>query len=115
MQIFHSQLSNERRKEYYHKIIEVKTFLSIIYHLHVESKKYNKLLCGTKKQTHTYREEISGYQWAEREGGGAKWRWESKRYKHLGIKQVTRTYCTTQGTQSMFSNNHKWNITFENL
>lgn len=69
MQIFHSQLSNERRKEYYHKIIEVKTFLSIIYHLHVESKKYNELVNITKKkQSHRYREQNSGYQFGGVEG-----------------------------------------------
>ena len=33
------------------------------YHLYVESKKYNKLVNKTKtKQTHRYREKISGYQ-----------------------------------------------------
>ena len=36
------------------------------YHLHVESKKYNKLVNITKKkQTHGYREQTSGYQWGE--------------------------------------------------
>ena len=34
----------------------------IVYHLYVESKKYNKLVNITKKkQTHRYREQTSGY------------------------------------------------------
>ena len=37
---------------------------TVWYHLHVKSKKYNKLVTITKrKQTHRYREQISGYQW----------------------------------------------------
>ena len=35
---------------------------------YVEPKKYNKLLNKTKKQTHRYREETSGYQWEEGKG-----------------------------------------------
>ena len=36
------------------------------YHLHVESKKYNKVVNITKKkQTHSYREQTSGYQWGK--------------------------------------------------
>ena len=36
----------------------------------MESKKYNKLVNITKrKQTHRYREQISGYQWGEGRGG----------------------------------------------
>ena len=37
----------------------------------MESKKYNKLVNMTKKQTHKYREQISDYQWGEGSGGGA--------------------------------------------
>ena len=44
---------------------------TVWYHLYVESKKYNKLVNKTKKkQTHTYREQISGYQWGEGRGEG---------------------------------------------
>ena len=35
----------------------------------MESKKYNKLVCITKKQ-HTHREQTSGYQWGKRRGRG---------------------------------------------
>ena len=39
---------------------------TVWYHLYVESKKYNKLVNITKqKQTHSYREQTSGYQWGE--------------------------------------------------
>ena len=38
---------------------------TISYHLYAESKKYDKLINITKKkQTHRYREQNSGYQWA---------------------------------------------------
>ena len=41
------------------------------YKLYVESKKCNKLVNKTKyKQTHRYREQTSGYQWGEGNGGG---------------------------------------------
>ena len=37
----------------------------------MESKKYNKLVNQTKKkETHQYREQISGYQWGEGRGRG---------------------------------------------
>ena len=39
-------------------------------HLYVESKKYNKLVNITKKQTHRYREQTSGYQCGEGTGEG---------------------------------------------
>ena len=40
--------------------------LICVYHLYMESKKYNKLVNKTKKkQTHRYREQTSGYQWGE--------------------------------------------------
>ena len=44
---------------------------TVSYHLHVGSKKYNKLVNITKKkQTHRYREQASGHQWGEgREAG----------------------------------------------
>ena len=35
---------------------------SMYYHLHMKSKKWNKLVNKTKKQTHRYREQISGYE-----------------------------------------------------
>ena len=36
------------------------------YHLYVESKKYNKVVnIAKQKQTHSYREQTSGYQWGE--------------------------------------------------
>ena len=39
---------------------------TVSYHLHVGSKKYNKLVNITKKKhTYSYREQISGYQWDE--------------------------------------------------
>ena len=38
---------------------------TVCYHLHAESKKYNKLVNRTKKETHGYREQSSGYQWVE--------------------------------------------------
>ena len=51
-------------------------------HLHMESKRYNKLVYMTKrKQTHRYREKTSGYQW-EREGGSGK----------IGIDTSTNSY-----------------------
>ena len=38
---------------------------------HVESKKYNKVVNITKKnQTHSCREQASGYQWGEGRGEG---------------------------------------------
>ena len=41
------------------------------YHLHVESKKCNKLVNITeKKQTHRYREQTRGYHWGEGRGRG---------------------------------------------
>ena len=43
---------------------------TVQYNLYVGSKKYNKLVNITKtKQTHTYREQTSSYQWGV--GGGA--------------------------------------------
>ena len=45
----------------------------ISYHLHAESKKYNKVVNITKKkQTHRYREPTSGYQWGEESRGGTR-------------------------------------------
>ena len=39
---------------------------TVLYHLYVESKKYNKLVTIiTKKQTHRHREQTSGHQWGE--------------------------------------------------
>ena len=39
---------------------------TVLYHLHVESKNYNKLVNKTKKkQTCRYREQTSVYQWGE--------------------------------------------------
>ena len=37
----------------------------------MESKKYNKLVNITKKQTHRYREQCSGYQWGDEKGRGS--------------------------------------------
>ena len=34
---------------------------TVCYHLHAESKKYNKLVNRTKKETHGYGEQSSGY------------------------------------------------------
>ena len=49
-------------------------------HLHVESKKYNKLVNKTeKKLTHRYREQASDYQWAEGTGEGKDRGRENKR------------------------------------
>ena len=50
---------------------------------YVEPKKYNKLLNITKKQTHRYREQTSGYQWEEGKGEG---QYMGERYKLLCIK-----------------------------
>ena len=36
----------------------------------MESEKYNKLVNITKKQTHRYREQTSGYLWGEERGSG---------------------------------------------
>ena len=42
----------------------------MVYHLYVESEKYNKLVnLAKKKQTHQYREQTSGSS-GEKEGGG---------------------------------------------
>ena len=38
----------------------------------------------------------------------------SKRYKQLGIKYITRIYCTTQGIEPIFYNNFQWSIAFKN-
>ena len=47
------------------KISLIKTNI-VWYHLHVESKKYNKLVNTTKKnETHRYREQTSGCLWKE--------------------------------------------------
>ena len=46
---------------------------TLLYHLYVESKKYNKLVNITKKkQTHRYREQTNGCRWSRGEyrGGG---------------------------------------------
>ena len=52
---------------------------TVWYHLYVESKKYKKPVNITKKkQTHRYREEISGYQWGEGKDEG---RYRSKLLK----------------------------------
>ena len=60
---------------------------TILYHLHVESKKLQQLLNTTKKkQTHKYREETGGYQW--KKGGGAISELRSERYKLLGIREA---------------------------
>ena len=41
------------------------------YHLHVEAKKYDRLVNITKKkQAHRYKEQTSGYQWGEGWGRG---------------------------------------------
>ena len=49
------------------EISQTKT--NTVYHLYLESKKYNKLVNITEKQQiHRYRAQISGYQW---EVGGA--------------------------------------------
>ena len=90
-----------------------------VYHLYVESQKYNKPVNITKKkQTHRYRKQTSNYQWGEERGEGYQWeegRGEGvKRYKLLCIKLATRIYCTTLGIQLIFYNNYKWSITFKN-
>ena len=47
----------------------------MLYHLHVESKKYNKQTNVMKqKQTHRYREQTSGYQWREEMGSQDRWK-----------------------------------------
>ena len=52
-----------------------------VYHLYVESKKYNKLVnIAKKQQTHRYKEQSSGYQWGEGKG------LRIKKYKLLGVK-----------------------------
>ena len=62
------------------KISLIKTNI-VWYHLHVESKKYNKLMNLTKKkQTHKYREQTSGYQRGERRGKG--------QYKAKGLRST---------------------------
>ena len=62
------------------KISLIKTNI-VRYHLHVESKKYNKLMNLTKKkQTHKYREQTSGYQRGERRGNA--------QYKAKGLRST---------------------------
>ena len=65
------------------EISQTKT-ITVCYHLYVESKKYNKLVNITKKETDRYREQMSGYQWLGegcREGRGEdKIGVEDKRY-----------------------------------
>lgn len=74
------------------------------------SKKYNKLVNITKKQTHRYRELTSGYQWGKGSGGKT---WVGvKSYKLLGIKLITRIHHTTWGVEPIFHSNCKWSITF---
>ena len=62
----------------------------------MESKKYNILVNITKKkQTHRYREQISGYQWGEGEGVGQDRgkgsRGTTTKYKINKIQDVIRT------------------------
>ena len=53
----------------------------ILYHLYVESKKYDKLVSLTeKKQTHRYREQMRGYQCGEGRGEG--------KYKGRGLRGI---------------------------
>ena len=54
--------------EYYAKCNDIRQRKAntALYHLHVESKKYNKLVNTTKKnETHRYREQTSGCPWKE--------------------------------------------------
>ena len=55
--------------------------MTMWYHLHVESKKYNKLVNITKKKSHGYIERIRGDQW---EG-----EWEEQ---SVGCKIGSRVY-----------------------
>ena len=41
---------------------------TVWYHLYVESEKYNRLVNKTKRQTHRYKEQTSGYHWEEGTG-----------------------------------------------
>ena len=49
------------------EISQIKT-KTVCYHLHVESRKYNKLVNTTKKKQ-THREQTTGYQWERKWGG----------------------------------------------
>ena len=76
------------------EISQRKTSSTVLYHLYVLSKQYNKLLNITeKKQNHRYREQISGFQWGGKEyyRGG-----ELEVLIHIsGCKTGSRMYCTT--------------------
>ena len=43
---------------------------TVWYHWYAESKKYNRLVNKTKKQTHGYEERTRGYHWEEGKGRG---------------------------------------------
>ena len=47
----------------------------------MESKNYNKRVSITKKKTHRYREQTSGYQW-----GGGRGNMQGGRHKLLGVR-----------------------------
>ena len=59
------------------------------------SKTYNKLVNITKKQTHRYRDQSSGYQRGEGRWGGARGG-GINRHRPLCLKEATRVDCTTQ-------------------
>ena len=76
------------------------------YPLYVEPKKYNKLGNITKKkQTHTYREQTSGYQWGEGRGKRQYRGKELRGTNYYILKKGARTYCTKQGILPIFYNN----------
>ena len=84
------------------------------YHLHVESKKYNKLVNITiKKPTNRYREQTCAYQWEDRGGRGNIWVGELE-VQTIRYQISYKCFCTIQRIQPIFHNNYKWSITFKN-
>ena len=67
-----------------------------------------------KKQTHRLTENKLLVTSRERKGGKGKQEQRIKRYKLLRTKEATRIYCTIQGIETIFYNNYKYCISFEN-
>ena len=78
------------------------------YHLSVESKKHNKLVNITEKQTHTYEEQTGGFWWRG-PGRGIQGK-GTERYRLLGVRWAQG--CTAQhGEYSQYFVITKWKVT----
>ena len=83
----------------------------------MESKKYNKVVNIIKRQTHRYKEQVSGYQWCEerREGQdrGRGLRGTNYYIKNKHIIQPIFHNDKYIGILPIFYSNYKWRITFK--